>query len=905
MAVFDLKSYLALTGRGNNGILALGSAFGMPQCMLNLGADLLSLIPSPILSELEDSVMDGRDAADEVIKKIVKYTLGQTGIIEYDTEQGIFRFVSDTSKYGNDRDEGSFLRKSLAFLNAAAQFGGRLYENYQSTRAQIDNIAECFGTYKTYLDYTGGNSANKKDELARTNPDAFNRLFEAEFEVNKRRLLEAADFIKRADTLVDNIREIIRQRQEDPSLEPIFNRDAKDLLDGTDFRIGGDKKEEEEEIIRLVYGPPRSKKGQFLLSTDGLYYDSQTSGLTRVLAFINAQSSGIQPEFKWQFNYDPNLGGRGVQINSNTFREYTNTVFDPNIIDDSQFLIQFYKADHLLQQLEGQKNKRLADINRQIKELEDDSTAPQAVLLNLRQTLYSEAAYHEDKVRRRKKQIEVAVKAPALYGNTVYFTPGNIPINDFSYLQNFNYSVELEKQKKLILDQDEVSGVVAPIIPKFVVALPNETAQNITHLLVPPVGAGGIIYDGVSVSSTDGLVLDLSNRITTDGLFAVYNYLETNLSPASSREFLLTNCAVTSNYNYAQLVSYNSDSLFEKGVSLVYLEGVTKHSTDTPTSPSSTGSYVRLPDTPEFNDWLYSNEGATFETWIHMPGLNSWDKWGMNDASALYRIILGCENVGISPGASGYSYSNDIQPDFGSTFTRGLIIGFTRDARFTQGISPTNDHYSQDPMDGVKFIIAPTQSISVSEAAFTRRIPTTGSCDSANLDFHSMTIWTSSTNAAGDSFDYIANEFGLLNVVFDPNADTISVYLNASLLATSSLSYVFGTQRGLPPQLPTFKKNTSFDYRKTNLGPELYKYFTPWILGGGYTDGYSGGNFMGGSYGGIKSALNGYLGSTKFYSKALSQDQIVNNYNTQGGFFANIQTYINSWDPILMGSWGP
>lgn len=905
MAVFDLRTYLALTGRGNNGLLALGTAFGMPQCMLNLGSDLLSLLPSSFLSELEDSALDGRDAADEVVKKIVKWTLGQTGIIEYDSEQGIFRFVSDTSKYGNDRDEGSFLSRASAFINAATQFGGRLYENYQSTRAQINSLVECFGTYKTYLDYTGGNSALKKEELARTNPDAFNRLFQAEFETNKRRLDEASNFISRADDLIDSIREVLRQRAEDPSLEPIFNPDASLLLSGTGFQIGKQTAELEEEIIRLVYGPPKSKKGQFLLSVDGLYYDSQSSGLSKVLNFIATNSSGIPIEYKWKFNYDPNLGGRGSQIRKETFEHYTNTVFDPNVIDDSEFLLTFYKADHFLQQLEGAKNKRLADIHRQIKELEDDSTAPTAVIQNLKQSLYSETSYLDDKVKRRKKQIEVAVKAPSLYGNTVYFTPGNIPINDFSYLQSFNANIDLQRQKRLILDQDEVSGVVAPIIPKFVVSVPNETVENIQHLLVAPIGAGGIIYDGVSASSQDGLVLDLSDRITTDGLFAVYNYLETNIVNASSKEFLLTNCAVTSNINYAQLVTYDSDVVYDKGIGIAYLEGVTVHDPDSPSSVLSHGTYVKLPDTKQFSDWLYSADGATFETWIHLPGINSWSKWGMNDASSLFRLILGNENVGTSPGVSGFAYANDVQPDFGTAYTRGMILGFTRDARFTQKTVPTNDHYNQDPMDGVSFVIAPTQSISPSEAVFTRRFPDDGSCDSNYYDFHGMTIDSQIQTSNGDSLSRLSNEFGLLDVVFDVKNDRLSVYLNANLLATSSLSYVFGTQPYKPVGIPNFKKASSYDYKKTNLGPETNKFFTPWILGGGYSDGYPNGNFMGGRYGGLKSGLQGYLGSTKFYSKALSQGAIQTNYSIQSGFFTNIQTYINSWDPVYVSAWGP
>ena len=68
-----------------------------------------------------------------------------------------------------------------------------------------------------------------------------------------------------------------------------------------------------------------------------------------------------------------------------------------------------------------------------------------------------------------------------------------------------------------------------------------------------------------------------------------------------------------------------------------------------------------------------------------------------------------------------------------------------------------------------------------------------------------------------------------------------------------------------------------------------YPFFTPWILGGGYTDGYAvGGNFMGGEYGGQRSGLKGHLGSVKFYDKAIDSAGIKNNFETQQRLFKAI-----------------
>jgi len=82
-------------------------------------------------------------------------------------------------------------------------------------------------------------------------------------------------------------------------------------------------------------------------------------------------------------------------------------------------------------------------------------------------------------------------------------------------------------------------------------------------------------------------------------------------------------------------------------------------------------------------------------------------------------------------------------------------------------------------------------------------------------------------------------------------------------------------------------------------GPSLGTYFTPWILGGGYTDGMSTGNFMGGSFGGIISGLKGYLGGIKFYSRPLTEQEVLNNFDVSKDFFKNVDVPNLMWEPII------
>ena len=129
-------------------------------------------------------------------------------------------------------------------------------------------------------------------------------------------------------------------------------------------------------------------------------------------------------------------------------------------------------------------------------------------------------------------------------------------------------------------------------------------------------------------------------------------------------------------------------------------------------------------------------------------------------------------------------------------------------------------------------------------------------------------------------------------------------------MASSALTEVFGMEATHPPTLPTFiipntADGSSFYYSNSTVnqhagsttfsdGPTNDTYFTPWIVGGGWTDGFPinsttrEGGFMGLRHG-LTSGLNGFVGSLKFYSKPLSNSEVIKNYNAQKGLFKNIQ----------------
>ena len=899
MTTFDHETFLKVKGETGTGTLeAIGMSYGLPSCMLNLGKQALSLLPSGLLSDIQSKIFGGKSKAEEKTKEFFKKLGMNTGVFEVLTEGGLWEWYSDTSWMGIDNDEsqdGNNLTGLLGAIDYAVDVGAGLYQNYEAEQDIIGDAKDCIEKWKTVHDFRGGGSGDQRATLP---PAEQAELLDSLYAGDKARLQKTTAFTSRCNDSLDLINTILRERAADPSLEPCFLDSAEldPFLSQTNYKRCAPEDpevgQEEQEVFRLTYGPPESSDGQYVLTTDGLYYDSQTGGLDPVFLAI----SGIVPVGdQWKYDYDPNLGGKGQAVSIKSLNQFRDNIFDPDRIDDSIGLQEYYNEDHFLAVLKQQRNKITFDLSADLQGFIDSGEAL-SVVQNQRQLIISEVANHNNKINRRKKQIEVAVKAPQIYGDAMgpLFPPGEVPINDFSYLADYNLSVDLERQNALIFKQADVVGIVLPIDVKFAKTSQKPRSIAIDHINVPTVGRGAILY---SPSSTNaGTVLSLTDQIVNKDLFAIYNFLETTLELPSSINYPVTNCATENRYNNAQLVGASKRTLFVSGLGIPYFGGIVKNKSTDPAGASGLGSYGKLPDTKEFQDLTYSPSGFTIECWAHVPNImDGGVGWLSSTASSLTKVILANENVGSASGVLAVDHTGAerdldyLENKRGESFVRGMVCGFTRDRRITQASAGySNNNYDNDPASSLSFFIAPTQARDSSSASWINN----DDCQDYET-FYKMKVDLSATD-----FGNVSSQFVLIDIACDPRTDTIKLFADGSLVATSAISAVFGVDIGIPPSLPSFKKDNSFQYSSTTVdgptvikqGPLLNTYYTPWIVGGGYTDGmYQHGNFLGGDRGGITSGLRGHLGSLKFYARALDNSEVSKNYKAQQGFFKNIK----------------
>jgi hypothetical protein len=679
--------------------------------------------------------------------------------------------------------------------------------------------------------------------------------------------------------MIEDINSIIAERVNDPDLEPRFSELPAEEDGGT--------------VFRLTAGPPESKSGQFLLSVDGLYYDSQTSGTAPALLELNTREGERDPTLDWKLEFDPSLGGRGAPETLDDLDDYFDTIFDPNVIDDSPFMQEYYDKDNTVVNILGQRNRKVYDVSAEIQE-HTDAGSSQAIIDNLKQVMISESSRFMSQLNRRKKQIELAVKMPSIYGKGVLYAPGEVPINDFSYLAGINYSMDLERQRSIVIRQDEVKGIVLPVETKFSEVIKRDDGITLSHLLVNNI-PDGVIIDSAAASASTSASIAAVPTLVEDSLFGLYNYLTLESSQPSSIDYKLRNSTSSGTSYNAQIVG-DTREILDKGLGIAHLKGV--GIPDESGGISTAGTYAKLPPLPPFQDFLYNRNGATFETWLYTPDLSSTNTFNKNsDVSGLYRLILANENTGLDPAVTGQSDILNMSQDNGAAVTRGMILGFTRDRRFTLEEVPSNLE-ADNPVEDVALVLAPTQSFDSNSVGFLSNKLTENSCNSAS-SWKGLVIPASSTYN-DISLSACASSFCQLSITLNPVKDEIKVYLDGTNLVTSSYVDVFGVNsRKETPRIPSIPPENAFEYTTANLptsaleaykyGPKLDDYFTPWILGGGYTDGITEGNFMGGTYGGKVSGLKGYLGCTRFYSKPLNSAEILNNYNATKNFFKNIK----------------
>ena len=820
----------------------------------------------------------------------------------------------------------------------------------------------------------------------------------------------------------------------------------------------------------LDFGPPLSTDNRFVLSRDGLYYDSRESKVPNILPF--PVSSDM-----WNLQYPSNRGGRGLTFTSEDGNDTVDTIFDlnkdPRSIQDNPRTSQFLKYDDVLQQFKDDKQSHMTEVSGYISEILANGYGPtDAIVQSYMSQLGAVASVYDGKIKKRNRQLTIA----AVYGRDsfvvtgrshplgeglffsyvpptgkafeymlhldelpddiktlIFFTleggqlalyntrtkkvvPFNdkitdnilarvgqwtqiprIPINDFSYLKQSD--IPLATQKNITLFSEDLDTVIAPYQARYVVAPPNAPKTMVQSLAVDPIGMGDWVHRQTSgsLSATTPLYKSLTDDIEVKDLLICYNFLDPDaVTQPSGNLYALNNAAEGSDRLDGKLVGYDKSFVFPSGVGQMWCGGTLfdERSSQNNLWDPILGSYVRLPNVTKnyaalkpnlpfrgvrpLDNLFYSSKGGCIDFWAYIPQVHT----GMTD-NHRYRLAFANENSGPVP--SNYiAASTQSKTSQGGGFTAGgtnmdrtigMIMGW-RDRG-----SPT--HTDADPYfwatSGLEFCIAPTvaqnqqyttnpttgwgHSVCIAERwdASTGITPQADQVTQVGM-FVPSSILTSSGFGIGD----VSSGYHHISISFDYLHNKVDFNFDGELLTTSSLADVIG---GVPgdtvfptpvkinlaantdriffndPTAESFLGNTQYDERCT---PErvAFPVFTPWIIGGGYTDnipkipgtnfrpqGFLGSNTnnthqgtqkggalssisidedvagnmgsypvgqhkpplsggKGGSSSGRReiprSGLDGYIGSFKIYSRPLTTIEAKRNYDSQKGFFHNI-----------------
>ena len=732
-------------------------------------------------------------------------------------------------------------------------------------------------------------------------------------------------------------------------------RENKDVFDKLSLKTQLLVEDDTANLFDHTYGPPISVKGQFIMAQDGLYYDSINGGVPIVSGIVAASST-------WNLSQAPNLGGKGDAYTKDNLADLVDTVFSYSYDPDSVASKVYYDSDDVLESFEKNKAQHIDLIFKHISQLEASGHAPNsALVVNYYGNIGALADLYDNKIKRRKKLLQLA----SIFGTHKYsFTEighdfkdlgigagilieniGNIkdqewriieriPLNDFTFLKGSGLDINIKLQEKLLIFSEDLEDVIAPVHVKFI-KTKSQSLSNIHQFSVPPTPRDSFPYiqGDTHVSGTGGVVQALATSINLEGMVLGYNFLTPSVVDPSSTVFNIDNFNTDTGDRYnGQLVGTSVDAVYTSGLSIPKLTGT-----------GVGGAYVRLPSnyTPEqnglgadnslqtstldnlfytpnaeYNEETFMGGGVTFDFWVHVPSLQFTDQHR-------YRLVAACENSGGYPTAGQvpdvYANRTDPQGNYDPKKVHGMIMGF-------------RDRGGSTNSSGIEFGVFPTVSQNQGNGSTGHTV-----CIAEKLEHSGGTVLKSAKDLGiitkeGNIVDNVSvsgvgKDFMHVAVVFNFSENKVSTVFDGQILSTSSISTAFDTDHDRALMIPSLTKpinptnvGVSSWTNESGTGPVIGNTvgaaFTPWILGGGFTDGIlkSGTlsthnpGFLGYNtntlYGvppksqhtasfdvaeAPSSGLGGFLGSFKIYSRALSISEVRNNYLSQKGFFKNIK----------------
>ena len=125
MAILDYGSLAKIAGGGPMDLFsALGTQFGVPECLMEMGATAFNMLPSNILNTLTNQIQLGKDNANQEFKSAMEELYIDTGLYHFDSSLGRFVFVDNSSGMGS---EAGFLDslKAMQHLSFALELGSQ------------------------------------------------------------------------------------------------------------------------------------------------------------------------------------------------------------------------------------------------------------------------------------------------------------------------------------------------------------------------------------------------------------------------------------------------------------------------------------------------------------------------------------------------------------------------------------------------------------------------------------------------------------------------------------------------------------------------------------------------------------------------------------------------------------
>jgi len=169
---------------------------------------------------------------------------------------------------------------------------------------------------------------------------------------------------------------------------------------------GEEEEVEPDAIFDTVYGPPISQSGRFILSEDGIDYDSRTGSIP----YITAQKIDAR---SWELRYAANRGGKGQLYSSGRINRFADTILSDDYKNETGDVHLFYEHDDVLQNMVSDRDLQIQDVSAKIQTLIDEGyAASSAIIRNYEESYAAVAHTYDRKIKKRKKQLQIA----ALFG---------------------------------------------------------------------------------------------------------------------------------------------------------------------------------------------------------------------------------------------------------------------------------------------------------------------------------------------------------------------------------------------------------------------------------------------------------------------------------------------------------